>query len=231
MEESRNGGGSRFALAFILGLIIAAMNVAVIVRLGSGDWVALQTLIEQRTSGALIDSLSALYRTCPGCVLYLLSAPLILALIVAALSGGRRIVREPAPAAAPEAKSSGEDALRLLRLLQEEARFVDFIEEDLDAYDDAQVGAAARSIHAGCRKALQGRIDIERIYYAEEGSTVQVETGFNPATIRLTGNVGGAPPFSGTLQHAGWRATQVTLPESPGGFDNSVIAPAEVEIA
>jgi hypothetical protein len=232
MEESRNGGASHFALALILGLIVVAANAAVVVRLIAGDWGALQALIEQRSAASLVDALGALYQGCAGCVIYLGASPLILALLTATLGGGRtRVAKESKPSVNAEVKPSGDDALRLLRLLQEEARFVDFIEEDLDSYDDAQVGAAARSIHSSCRKALQGRIAIERIYYAAEGSSVDVEEGFNPASIRLTGNVSGTPPFSGTLQHAGWRATKVTLPESPGGFDNSVIAPAEVEIA
>ncbi len=148
--------------------------------------------------------------------------------------------RRPAPAAAATqalpttkpaaAPPSPAPALRLLSLLQQEGRLIDFIQEDIDGYSDAQVGAAVRSIHSGCRKALQDRIELQRIFGAEDGSEVVVDKSFDPATVRLTGNVSGEPPFRGVLQHGGWRATKVALPESPGDVDPHVIAPAEVEI-
>ncbi len=37
------------------------------------------------------------------------------------------------------------DALTLLSTLQREARFLDLVQESLDGFDDAQIGAAARS--------------------------------------------------------------------------------------
>jgi hypothetical protein len=77
---------------------------------------------------------------------------------------------------------------------------------------------------------LSDRVDLQRIFSAEDGSEVVVEAGFDPATIRLTGNVTGNPPFRGTLQHAGWRAAKVSLPQSPGEIDATIIAPAEVEV-
>lgn len=228
MEENRNGGGMRFAVALVLGVIVAAGNALVTVRDAVGEW----TFLQDASFASLKELLTAQYAANPPGFSFLVAAPVVLALLVAAVSGRRRIVT--APAVAPvdaETKTPGEDALRLLRILQEDARFVDFIQEDIDAYDDAQIGAAARSIHAGCRKALDGRISLQRIFDVEEGGTVTVDKDFDPSHVRLTGNVGGAPPFSGTLQHGGWRAAGVTLPESPGAFDATVIAPAEVEIA
>lgn len=231
MTESRSGGGSRIVLAAALGVILAATNAAVLVRVVTGDWGALQDVVQQGSANAAIDILRSQFELNRIPFLYLLVSPVLFGLVVALLGGGGS-----APTAAtentplPDAKKPGEEALRLLRVLQEDARFVDFIQEDIDGYDDTQVGAAARSVHAGCRKALDGRVTLRRIDEAEEGETVTIEAGFNPAEIRLTGNVGGRPPFSGTLQHGGWRAVEVSLPESPGGFDSSVIAPAEVEI-
>ena len=130
--------------------------------------------------------------------------------------------------AAPAASASPAAALRLLGLLQQEARLVDFIEEDIDAYSDDQVGAAVRSIHSGCRKVLNEHVQLERIFAAEDGSEMVIEKNFDPAAVRLTGNVTGAPPFRGILQHAGWRATKVALP--PITVDPAIIAPAEVEL-
>ena len=46
-------------------------------------------------------------------------------------------------------------ALQLLGLMQREARFVDFIQEDVAPYTDAEIGAAARVVHEGCRKVLR----------------------------------------------------------------------------
>lgn len=232
MAESRSSGGSRIALALVLGVILAAVNAGVLVRVATGDWSAVQALVQQGSAAALISALEAQWQANGGLLIYLLASPILLGLLLALLGGGGAAA--PAPVeetAAVETRKPGEDALRLLRILQEDARFVDFIQEDIDTFDDAQVGAAARSIHSGCRKALADRIYLQRIFDTPEGDTVSIEAGFNPAEIRLTGNLGGTPPFRGTLQHAGWRVVSVTLPESPGGFDASIIAPAEVEVA
>src|SRR5581483_11898321 len=59
-----------------------------------------------------------------------------------------------APKADKEKKPSAEP-LRLLTLLQREGRLVDFLLEDIQAYDDAQVGAAVRDIHQKCQAALR----------------------------------------------------------------------------
>jgi len=232
MADSRNGDGSRIALALVLGIILAAANAAVLIRVATGDWTALQAITQQGSTAPLMEALNNQLQLNAGAIGYLVASPLAFGLLLALL-GGRST-----PAVAPvekhpeaEKKKPGEEALRLLRILQEDARLIDFIQEDIDGYDDAQVGAAARSIHAGCRKALDGRVTLQRIFDTEEGHQVTVEAGFDPAQVRLTGNVGGTPPFSGTLQHGGWRAVGVTLPESPGAFDASVIAPAEVEVA
>jgi len=51
--------------------------------------------------------------------------------------------------------SQPDSALQLLGLLQQEARFIDFIEEDLQHHSDADIGAAARVVHEGCRRVIQ----------------------------------------------------------------------------
>src|SRR5579885_2189435 len=97
--------------------------------------------------------------------------------------------------------------LALLAALQEEGRLVDFLTEDIAPYSDAQVGAAVRDIQAKCRKALESCVKLEPILRGAEDDPVTIETGFDPAAVRLTGNVTGGPPFRGVLRHAGWRAT------------------------
>jgi hypothetical protein len=159
-------------------------------------------------------------------------APFALAVAVALLPSRPAALpaREPAASPSPAAEPPGAEALGLLGLLQEEGRFVDFVTEDLARYPDEQIGAAVRGIHAGCRKALDGRVAFEPVLRAAEGETVILGADFDPTAIRLTGNVGGGPPFRGVLRHAGWRATRASFP-ARRARDPHLIAPAEVEIA
>jgi hypothetical protein len=122
--------------------------------------------------------------------------------------------------------------LRVLAVLQRDGRLVDFLEEDIDPYSDAQIGAAVRDIHRGCRKSLHDYLTIEPIIDATEEQRVTVPRDFDPAAIRLVGNVDGSPPFQGVLKHHGWRVRSVHLPVLPvARDDSSVLSPAEVEIS
>lgn len=121
-------------------------------------------------------------------------------------------------------------ALHLLSLLQREGRLVDFLREDLQAYDDAQIGVAVRSIHENCQKALDKYLAPEAVIDQDEGEEVTLDPGFDASAVKLTGNVAGAPPFKGILQHRGWRATAFDVPTLSGSQDPSIIAPAEVEV-
>jgi hypothetical protein len=89
-----------------------------------------------------------------------------------------------------------------------------------------------RDIHRGCRKSIHEYLTIEPIIDAPEEDRVTVPTDFDPAAIRLVGNVNGNPPFQGVLKHHGWRVKSVQLPVLPASRDDtSVLSPAEVEIA
>lgn len=118
-----------------------------------------------------------------------------------------------------------------LSLLQREGRFLDFLSEDLEPYEDAQIGAAVRSVHANCRKALHKKLSLAPIIDKDEGQEITVDSGFDPGSIVLTGNVTGTPPFRGILRHKGWQAKRVEIPIFSESAETSVIAPAEVEIA
>ena len=139
-------------------------------------------------------------------------------------------VRQTQPKSKRLDETSPASALQLLGLLQQEGRFVDFIEEDVTAFSDAQVGAAVRVVHEGCRKALREHLAIEAIRPEQERSRVSLEAGFDASAIRLTGNLVGQPPFSGTLVHRGWRVTEVKLPKLAKGHNLKVLAQAEVEL-
>jgi hypothetical protein len=141
---------------------------------------------------------------------------------------------KPAAPALPSAEEAAQRnglALQLIGVLQKEGRLIDFLQEEIAAYDDAQIGAAVRSIHADCRRALAEHVSLERVLPGEEDSRVTVEPGFDPLRVRLVGNVTGEPPFEGVLRHHGWRAAEVKLPDLPGSGDRTVVAPAEVELS
>jgi hypothetical protein len=121
-------------------------------------------------------------------------------------------------------------AVQLLAILQREGRLLDFLQEEVDAYSDAQIGAAVRDIHRGCKKALAEHMPLEPVLREKENAQVRVDAGFDPSRIRLVGNVVGDPPFTGALRHHGWRIAKVTLPTAARGTDPSVVAPAEVEL-
>ena len=121
-------------------------------------------------------------------------------------------------------------ALQLLSLLQREGRLVDFVQQEITTFCDADVGAAARVVHAGCRRALHGMLQLTPVMSEAEGQVVAVAAGYDAHAVRLVGNVSGQPPYRGKLQHRGWRAQQLSLPEAIGDHDCTVIAPAEVEL-
>ena len=121
-------------------------------------------------------------------------------------------------------------ALQLLGLLQKEARFIDFAQEDVSQYTDADIGAAARVVHEGCRKVLRQHFELESVRTEAEGKRITLPKGFDAGSIRITGNIVGQAPFTGTLVHRGWKATEVKLPKITEGHDVKIVAPAEVEL-
>lgn len=151
--------------------------------------------------------------------------------------GEARALPPPKPEPGPEVPARVEappdhrEALHLLSILQREGRLVDFLQEDIAAFSDAEVGAAARLVHEGCKGALHAYLALEPIYLEPEGETVVVERGFDAARVRLSGQVLGQPPFQGSLKHHGWRVQEVRLPRAPEGIDPAIIAPAEVELS
>lgn len=128
------------------------------------------------------------------------------------------------------AQQHRDGALALLALLQREGRLVDFLREPLEGFSDADIGAAARDVHRGCRKVLDQHLTLEPVMPGAEEAQVAVPKGFDPAEIRLIGEARGEPPFRGTLRHHGWRVVDAKLPALADGVDRAVIAPAEVEL-
>lgn len=130
----------------------------------------------------------------------------------------------PTPAA-----DTPDRATQILALLQRDGRLVDFLMEDLAAYADAQIGAAVRDVHAGCRQALSRYATLVPVLEDEEGGTVLLDGGTDPARIKVVGHVAGSS-FRGVVRHRGWEATRLDLPPLPPS-GRTIVAPAEVEIA
>ena len=95
---------------------------------------------------------------------YLPPVTLALAILVliAAIVQPSRKAPSPTPAAEParpeperpQVNRADAEVVHFLSMLQEKGRLVDFLMDDINAYSDAQVGAAARVVHAGCKGVL-----------------------------------------------------------------------------
>jgi hypothetical protein len=136
----------------------------------------------------------------------------------------------PAPAPGALQDTNPDSALQLLALFQRHGRLIDFLQEEVAQYSDAEVGAAVRVVHEGCRKVLREDFVIEPVLAEHEGAAITLNPGFDASAIRPTGNLVGEPPFNGSLAHCGWRAKEVKLPKLAVGHDATVLAPAEVEL-
>jgi len=135
----------------------------------------------------------------------------------------------PAAPAAATSDALSADAVYTLVLLQREGRLIDFLQEDISQCSDAQVGAAARQVHANCRLVLARNFGIAPVYGEREGARVRVGPDSDPRQVRVVGDAGREPPFEGTLRHHGWRVTKVEFPARHAKLDASIICPAEVE--
>lgn len=137
----------------------------------------------------------------------------------------------PPPKQPPPKSPVRSEAITLLATLQREARFVDFVQESLVGYSDAQIGAVVRDVHRDCGAVLNRLFALRPAVEKDEGMDVEIVSGFDPHRWRLTGNVAGEPPFHGRLVHPGWEATICELPTWSGAAAAArIIAPAEVEL-
>ena len=171
---------------------------------------------------------------------YLPGASLALAILALIAAFARRKpptqrpTLEPARPVPPPAEPNRADAevIRFLAMLQEKGRLVDFLMDDINAYSDAQVGAAARVVHAGCKGVLQEHFSISPVRTEAEGSTILVPAGYAADEYRLVGRISGPAPFSGVLVHRGWKTNMVKLPQLLRDSADKLpaIAPAEVEV-
>ncbi|MGH9667020.1 MAG: DUF2760 domain-containing protein [Bryobacteraceae bacterium] len=133
---------------------------------------------------------------------------------------------KPAP---PPAKPS-DGALQILAILQRDSRLVDFLMEDVAAYSDEQIGAAARNLHEQCRAALDRYVRLAPVIDGVEGTYTKLDSA-DAARVKLLGNVpASGKARGGTLRHRGWRAENVDLPALGSPDSRAIVAPAEIEI-
>ncbi|MDY0190246.1 MAG: DUF2760 domain-containing protein [Desulfuromonas sp.] len=151
-------------------------------------------------------------------------------------------VEEPAPEEPSAAVSLSQEAnsdaavVQFLARLQEKGRLLDFLMDDIAAYDNESVGAAARIVHQGCCEVLDESFTIETVHAGAEMETITLADNYDSAAYRLSGKVPESAPFEGNVLHRGWKTTRVNLPKLVLTADNinsarSIIAPAEVEIS
>jgi hypothetical protein len=118
------------------------------------------------------------------------------------------------------------EAITLLSTLQRDARFLDLVQESLEQYSDAQIGAAARDVLRETRKCLEKHFGIQPLLEASEGQAVHLPESPSPVRWKVVGNA----KEEGVLVHPGWIATKTELPAWTGSVEDSlVLAPAEVE--
>ena len=124
---------------------------------------------------------------------------------------------------------SRSDAITLLSTLQREARLLDLVKENLSAYTDAQVGAAARPCLTQCAATLDRLLGVKAIESVSDGQSVSVPENAAPSRYAWIGEGSGS---TGKLIHHGWEASRVDLPQWTGvDNDAKVIAPAQVQRA
>lgn len=123
------------------------------------------------------------------------------------------------------------DAITLLSVLQREARLIDFMMEDINNYQDAQIGAAVRDVQKKSKDVLQKMFAIEPNSSQTEGQAIVVPENFDQGQYNLSGKISGKGPYNGKVEHAGWKVTKTELPLWNGTINSiKIIAPIEVEV-
>jgi hypothetical protein len=136
---------------------------------------------------------------------------------------------QPKPIVAAPVRALRNDAITLLATLQRESRLIDLIQEPLDQYSDAQVGAAARPCLTQCRGAIARIFELRPLLDQSEGQTVAVPESASPLRYQWVGDPRPAAS-SGKLVHPGWEATRCEIAQWTGSAeDANVVAPAQVE--
>lgn len=145
-------------------------------------------------------------------------------------AAGRLFVGTAKPPHQEEDKDDEDPShLRLLSALQRTGRLVDFLQEEIDGFDDAQIGAAVREVHRSSRQCLDELVALKPLLDDSEGVEISLPKGYDASRIKVVGKVVGEPPFRAVVVHRGWQARKKNLPKATTAI-GTVIAPAEVEV-
>lgn len=153
--------------------------------------------------------------------------------VLSSLTNETEKLTAPEPAPEPEpVRPVRSEAVTLLAALQRDARFVDFVNEPIDGYSDAQVGAAVREVHKGCKDVIDRMFGLSSVVDRAEGSQVSVDDAAS-SRYRLTGSVSqSSGAASGELMHHGWQASKCDVPEWTGDDAGiNVVVPAEIQVS
>jgi len=149
-----------------------------------------------------------------------------------------KLNKEDSAAAVELSQEASNEAavVQFLARLQEKGRLLDFLMDDIAAYDNESVGAAARIVHQGCCEVLNESFTIETVHPGAEMEEITLADNYDSTAYRLSGQVPESGPFAGSVMHRGWKTTRVNLPQLVATVENinssrSIIAPAEVEIS
>jgi hypothetical protein len=143
---------------------------------------------------------------------------------------GKSEVALPEPVEKDGASEIGEfvsGAIFTLNLLQREGRLIDFLQEDIESFSDAQVGTAVRQIHRECAATLEKYFKLRAISEVAEGQEMSISSSFDPSMIRVTGNTE-AGKSVGIVRHKGWISSEQALPQQVGHRNSCVVCPAEI---
>lgn len=135
----------------------------------------------------------------------------------------------PRPTAPPAPRRN--DALTLLSTLQREARLIDLIEEPLDQFTDAQIGAAARPCLKQCRAAIDRMFGVRPLVDVPEGETLTPPDDASPIRVQWIGDAAAEHAAEkqsrrGRVVHPGWRAERCELAQWNGRDDDAMVIAA-----
>jgi hypothetical protein len=137
------------------------------------------------------------------------------------------------PAPSVETKGTAEaEVIAFLGMLQKKGRLIDFLMDDISRHDDATVGAVSRVVYQGCREVLQQHLEIVPLAAVAEGGTLTLPPGYRAIDYELSGKLGGSAPFTGTVEHRGWKVASIRLPRIILSEDGGLppLAPAQVTV-
>jgi hypothetical protein len=137
----------------------------------------------------------------------------------------RRGAGHPRPAPPPLREAAPDGALQLLGLLQRERASSTSSRRTsppMPTPTSAPPRASSMKAAARCCATTSASSPVRD---ETEGSRVTLPAGFDAAAIRVTGNVVGKPPFTGSITHRGWRVSETRLPKLAGSHDLQASSP------